>query len=119
MNVNTFENLNAWKEAHTLVLMLYKETKRFPAEEKYRLGDQIRRSGASVAANLVEGNARLSRKEHIQFVNLAKGSLEETKYHLLLAKDLEYLTVNTYEMILQQAQLVGKLITGLMKYLMR
>lgn len=117
MNENTFENLNAWKESHKFVLMLYKETKLFPAEEKYRLGDQIRRAGASVAANLVEGNARLSKKEYLQFVNHAKGSLEETKYHLLLARDLGYLHEKLYNTLIEQAQIVGKLITGLMRYL--
>lgn len=117
MEENTFQNLNAWKEAHKLVLMLYRGTNNLPAEEKFRLGDQIRRAGASVAANLVEGNARLSKKEHLQFVNLAKGSLEETKYHLLLAKDLGYLQEKIYNTLIVQAQTVGKLITGLMRYL--
>ena len=117
MNENTFEKLHAWEEAHKFVLMLYKETKRFPTEEKYRLGDQIRRAGASVAANLVEGNARLSKKEYLQFVNHAKGSLEETKYHLLLAKDLGYLDEKLYNALIEQSQVVGKLIAGLLKYL--
>lgn len=53
--MESFENLHAWKEAHKLVLMVYKETKSFPSEERYRLIDQICRSSSSIAANLAEG----------------------------------------------------------------
>lgn len=116
-DINTFQNLNAWKEAHKLVLRIYKETKNFPTEERYRLTDQLCRASSSVAANLVEGNARLSRKEHLQYVNMAKGSLEEVKYHLLLARDLGYINISIYDEIITQTQSVGRLITGLMKYL--
>jgi len=117
--LNTFENLDAWKESHKLVLRVYKETKKFPSGERYRLIDQLCRASSSVAANIVEGNARLSKKEHIQYLNMAKGSLEETKYHLLLAKDLGYLNEGVYEEIIIQAQSVGKLITGLMRYFVK
>jgi len=117
--MDTFQNLNAWKEAHKLVLMIYTTTKTFPSDERFRLIDQLCRSASSVAANLVEGNARLSRKEHIQFVNLSKGSLEETKYHLLLAKDLDYITMEKYNVLLDQAHVVGRLITGLLRFLQK
>lgn len=112
-----FEKLKAWQEAHKLVLMVYKVTSNFPVEERYRLVDQVCRGASSVAANLVEGNARAYRKEYTQFVYQARGSLEETKYHLLLAKDLGYVQVVEYESIALQADEVGKLINGLITYL--
>jgi four helix bundle protein len=112
-----FEDLEAWKEAHKLVILIYKITKTFPAEEKFRLVDQICRSSSSVAANLVEGSARAYRKEYLQFVYQSRGSLEETKYHLLLARDLGYIKLEQYEAILIQADTTGKLINGLIKYL--
>lgn len=114
---NKFEDLKAWQEAHKLVIMIYKITKTFPAEEKFRLIDQICRSSSSVAANLVEGGARAYRKEYLQFVYQSRGSLEETKYHLLLAKDLSYLNLSQYNKILSQANVAGKLINGLITYL--
>ncbi len=117
MEENKFEKLDAWKEAHTLVLMIFKTTKKFPSDEKYRLIDQLCRAVSSVAANLVEGNARGHRKEFIQFAYQSRGSLEETKYHLLLAKDLEYLTLEEYKELTIQANKTGKLINGLITYL--
>jgi len=114
---NKFEDLNAWEEAHKLVIMIYKITKTFPAEEKFRLIDQICRSSSSVAANLVEGGARAYRKEYLQFAYQSRGSLEETKHHLLLAKDLNYLNLSQYNKILSQANVAGKLINGLITYL--
>ena len=114
---NKFENLDAWKEAHKLVIMIYKITKSFPVEEKFRLVDQICRSSSSVAANLVEGSARAYRKEYLQFAYQSKGSLEETKYHLLLAQDLNYINSAEYEDLSSQANVAGKLINGLIKYL--
>ena len=114
---NKFEDLKAWQEAHKLVIMIYKITKTFPTEEKFRLIDQICRSSSSVAANLVEGGARAYRKEYLQFAYQSRGSLEETKYHLLLAKDLNYLNLSQYSKILLQANITGKLINGLIAYL--
>ncbi len=93
---NRFEKLNVWQLSHQVVLEIYKATNKFPKEEKFRLEDQLRRSARSVPTNIVEGNSRGHKKEYIQFLYLAKGSLEETKYHLLLAKDLRYISEDLY-----------------------
>ena len=115
--VNKFETLNAWREAHKLVITVYKCTKNFPKDETYRLTDQLCRASSSVAANLVEGTSRNTNKEYRQFAFQARGSLEETKYHLLLAKDLGYLNEDIYNDIMFQADKTGKLINGLIRYL--
>jgi four helix bundle protein len=117
VNKSKFENLEAWKAAHELTIAIYKMTKKFPTEEKFRLIDQLCRSSSSVAANLAEGSARAYRKEYTQFAYQAKGSLEETKYHLLLSKDLGYLKDSDYQALLEQANLTGKLVSGLIRYL--
>jgi four helix bundle protein len=117
MEKNKFENLEAWKEAHKLVIMVYEITKNFPPDEKYRLVDQLCRSSSSVAANLVEGNSRGHRKEFIQYEYQSRGSLEETKYHLLLAKDLSLLKSDEYNGLQDQANKTGKLINGLITFL--
>ncbi len=114
---STFEDLKASQEAHKFVLLVYKITKFFPSEEKFRLVDQLCRSVSSVPANLVEGRSRHSKKEYLQFVYQAKGSLEESKYHLLLARDLGYITSEQYSESLIQADNTGKLINGLIMYL--
>lgn len=116
-NRNKFENLEVWKKAHHLTLKVYKVTNRFPKKEKFRLGDQLRRSSASVATNIVEGNSRKYRKEFLQFLNMARSSLEETKYHLLLARDLGYLNLKTYTELHSNCEEIGKMLTSLMKYL--
>src|SRR3989344_7279665 len=107
------EDLKVFDEAHKLILLIYKVTKNFPKSENFGLISQIRRSSASVAANIVEGNSRGHKKEFLQFLYLANGSLEETKYHLLLAKDLSYINVEDYDLVHSQSELVGKLLKGL------
>ena len=113
---NRFENLETWKEAHKLVIDIYKITKKFPSEEKFRLIDQLCRSVSSIAANIVEGNSRHYKTEYTQFLYMAKGSLEETKYHLLLSRDLGYLTKSVYERLFNQCNNVGSLLGGLIRY---
>ncbi len=85
--INSAEDLEVFKRAHSLTLKIYQITKNFPSEEKFGLISQMRRASASICANLMEGSHRLNRKEFRQFVGIAKGSAGELKYHLLLSKD--------------------------------
>ena len=89
--MDSFRELKVWQEAHDLTLRIYNLTKNFPKEERFRLINQLCSSSASVPANIAEGTGRKTLKEYIQFLYNARGSLEETKYHLILAKDLGYL----------------------------
>ena len=114
---NKFEKLEVWKQSHQLVLAIYKVTKTFPGEEKYALIDQLRRSASSIPTNIVEGNERQTKKEYLQFLYTAKGSVAETKYHLLLAKDLGYLPLNSYNELTTLASNISKMITALIRYL--
>lgn len=111
-----FASLPIFQEAHALVLEIYKITRKFPEEEKFSLISQIRRSAASIPTNIVEGNARGHKKEMIEFLYFAKGSLEETKYHLLLAKDLGYINEQAYLSIHDRTESVGKQLNGLINY---
>ena len=114
---NRLEKLDVWQLSHRLVLKVYKATNNFPNEEKFRLGDQIRRSASSIPTNIVEDNSKAHKKEYVQFLYLAKGSLEETKYHLLLSKDLGYLSVSLYEELQEDCNKIGRMISGLIKHL--
>ena len=112
-----FEKLEVWKKAHKFTLLVYEMTKKFPAEEKFSLTDQLRRSSSSVPTNIVEGNERGSKKEFLQFLFTAKASLAESKYQLLLARDLGYLNEEDYRQVIELANEVGKMVNGLISYL--
>lgn len=116
MKKDKFENLKVFQEAHKLTLMIYELSNKFPKSEEFGLKSQIRRSSASIAANIVEGNSRGHKKEFLQFLYLANGSLEETKYHLLLAKDLQYISLEEYNNVHSQAELTSKMLHGLIVY---
>jgi len=81
-----YQKLIVWKEAHQLCLHIYKLGAEFPGHEKYRLIDQLCRAAASVPTNIAEGSGKQSKKELFRFYEIAGCSLEETHYHLLLAK---------------------------------
>jgi four helix bundle protein len=84
--------LRVFHEAHSLTAAIYKETRTFPRDEWYGIRAQIRRAAVSVAANLVEGNARCSTPEYVNFLNIARGSAGELGYLVLLASELGYLS---------------------------
>jgi|TARA_B110000902_G_C14121980_1_gene518561 four helix bundle protein len=89
-------NLEVWKLAHQLTLEVYMISKKFPSSELYGLTSQVRRSSSSVPTNIIEGQGRQYKKEFIQFLYIAKGSLEEANYQLFLAKDLSYISNEEY-----------------------
>src|ERR1041384_6973648 len=86
----TFQDLLVWQKAHQFVLAVYAITAIFPKPETYGLSLQMRRAAVSVPANIAEGFRRHSRTEKVRFLNMAQSSLEETRYFLILARDLRY-----------------------------
>lgn len=113
--IKTFCDLKVWQEAHKLTLMVYEETSNYPKYELFGLTSQSRRSASSVPANIVEGFRRNTVKDSLNFYNKADASLEELKYHLLLANDLKYLNPDQYKKLLNQAEFVGALLTRWMQ----
>ena len=91
-----WEDLLVWQKAHKLVLQVYKATAVFPASENWGLTSQLRRSIVSVAANIVEGKSKKTDKEFLHFLYISRGSLEESRYYLLLACDLHLLGPEDY-----------------------
>jgi len=75
--IQSFTQLNVWKEAHKLVLLIYKTTDNFPKKETYSLIDQMRRCAISITSNIAEGFSRQGKKEKLQFYYVSKGSLTE------------------------------------------
>jgi four helix bundle protein len=86
----SFQELVVWQKAHELVLDVYRLSRKFPKEETYGLTSQLRRAVVSVPANIAEGFKKRGRNDKIRYLNIAQGSLEETRYYLLLSQDLEY-----------------------------
>ena len=115
--MKTWKDLEVWQRAHALVLKLYRLVQSFPQEERFRLVNQLCRAAASVPANIVEGQSRQTTKEYIQFLYNARGSLEETRYHLLLAKDLEYLKEDDYTALETEYEIVSKMLNCLIQSL--
>ena len=86
----TFRDLIVWRKAHEFALAIYDYTARFPRQETYGLSIQTRRAAVSIAANIAEGFRKRGRADKVRFMNTAEGSLEESRYYLILAQDLGY-----------------------------
>jgi len=106
--IKSFTEIKAWEKAHQLVLEVYKITKTFPEIEKYCLVSQIRRAAISIPSNIAEGFKRKSIKDSEHFYNIADGSLEEVKYQLILAKDLGYISIESFSFIFNLTEEAGK-----------
>ena len=86
-----YSKIEAWRLADDFTVAIYERTRVFPREELYGLTSQLRRAASSVAANIVEGSARESKKDYLHFLYIARGSLAEAQYFVHLARRLGYL----------------------------
>ena len=108
-----FRKLIVWQKAMELVRMVYQASKKFPADERYALTDQLRRAVVSIPSNIAEGSGRASNKDYAHFLSIARGSLYETLTQLQIAQDLGY--IDEYDSCNELAQEVGRMLTSLMK----
>src|SRR5437763_7568704 len=111
--MRNYEDLQVWKKAHLLTLDIYKNTRCFPGDERFGLTSQIRRSCASIGANLAEGCGRRSDGEMARFVHIAMGSGAELSYHLRLARDLELLSKSLAEQLRSDLNEVMRILSAL------
>lgn len=119
-NIQGLETLEAWKKARAFVLVVYKEVlPLLPANEKWHLNQQIRRSAQSVPANLAEGHGRFYYQDNVRFCYIARGSLTETYTHLLLARDLGYISNELFDRLKSQIEELIRIINGYIAYLKR
>jgi four helix bundle protein len=98
-----------------LTLAVYELTRSFPREELFGLTSQLRRSAASVGANIAEGCGRRSDGEMCRFLQIARGSASELEYHLLLAHDLHMLEDGNFHDLKRQADEVQRMLTSLIQ----
>ena len=109
----SFENLEVYGKIRNLIKDVYSLQKNFPKEERYGLGDQLRRAVVSVSANLAEGSGRNSLKEKMHYVEISYGSLMEVFCELQTACDLEYITSDQFNSLRPQITDIAKMLSGL------
>lgn len=109
----SFEKLEVYGKARELVKLIYQLQRKFPKEENFALGDQVRRAAVSITANLAEGSGRVSVKEKIHFVEISFGSMMEAFCELQTACDLGYITDEQLNEIRPLFTDVAKMLSGL------
>lgn len=115
--LKSYRELIVWQKAVQLVVDCYRATSGFPKSEIYGLTSQIRRAATSIPANIAEGYGRGSRKEYLQFLIVAQGSLKELETHFIVAQKLNYLTDAQLSRVLSQSDEVGKMLGSLIRKL--
>ena len=117
MGIASYRELLAWKQAMELAKCCYRLTGNFPKSEMYGLTSQIRRSAASIPANIAEGYGRETTGAYIQFLRTSQGSLKELETHLLRSSRTHIVEQDLVEPLLIQAESVGKLLRLLIRSL--
>src|SRR3972149_6636369 len=87
-----FEKLDIWQKAVEYADLIYRLTQDFPAEERFGLSSQLRRSAVSISSNIAEGTSRSSDTDLARFVEIAYGSLLESISELEIAKRQRFLS---------------------------
>ena len=111
---NSFEELEVWKISRELVLSIYGN---FFNCRDFSFKDQITRASISILNNIAEGHERDSNKEFARFLKISKGSCGEVRSMLIIAKDLNYIDVDTSEILIQKCYSISRQLAGFIKYL--
>ncbi len=111
MAIRGHKDLDVWKKSMCFVTEVYRVTQSFPKAEIYGLANQMRRAAVSVPSNIAEGAGRAARKEFLQFLHIALGSLSELETQILIAGNLNY--INDCESMTKEAAIIQKLLNGL------
>lgn len=110
------KKLDLWNAAMDVAVLVYQVTDSFPKTERYGLINQVRRAVASVPSNIAEGAGRQTKKEFINYLHMAQGSLSELDTHLELAKRLGYLAQDTWATIDGRMERIDKMLSGLIRH---
>ena len=115
--VQSYRDLRVWREAMLLAEMCYRHTRSFPRDELFGQTAQTRRAAVSIPANIAEGYGREQTKQYVQFARIAQGSCKEVETHLILADRVLDGAAPKPEQLLNQAEIVGKMLRGLIRSL--
>ena len=120
MNRKGLESLQVWQKARELTVLVCKELLlMFPDEEKFALSQQLRRAVQSVPADIAEAHGRYHYQDAIRFCYIARGSLDETLSHLILAHDLGYIPDESLVTCREIWEEVYRMLIGYIEYLKR
>jgi len=120
MSIKSLESLEAWRKSKEFSLRIYREAlPLLPPEEKWNLNQQLRRSALSIPANLAEGYGRFYYQDNIRFCYIARGSLEETLSHLVIAQEMKLIPKPLFDSLEQDGEKLTQLINGYINYLKR
>jgi len=108
-----FQQLNVWQKAHKLVLEVFEITKKFPKDERSEMVPLVRRAAMTIPTKIAEGFMRRHPKDKELSYKMSQDAIEELKYTLILARDLEY--IKDTEEILLGVDEVGRMLTGLVR----
>lgn len=114
--IESYRDLEVWKQARELVRDTYQLTKLFPKEEQFGLTNQLKRAAISVPSNLAEGCGRNYSKDSLQFFFIARGSLYEMETQIILSLDLGYISESDHENIFKKIQSCKRLLNGFINY---
>ena len=115
--IKSYRDLLVWQKGIDLVVEAYRATAQFPKSELYGLTSQIRRAASSIPANIAEGYGRGSRKEYVQFLTVAQGSLKELETHLIVSEKLSYVTAAQTKRLLSETDELGRMLGSLIRKL--
>ena len=115
MEVYGYRKLIAYQKAKEVVKHTYKLLKKFPAEERYAMSDQLRRASVSITSNIAEGINRYSVKDKSHFIEMSYGSLMEVSSQFEIAEELGYITAEERISMDQLIEEVARLLSGLQK----
>jgi len=115
--LKNFSELKVWQKAHELVLDIYRVTDQFPDRERFGIVSQLRRAAVSIPANIAEGFGRRTTNELLQSLGISNGSLEETRYFLLLSGDLRLLGEADFNRLHRQCDSIAQMLNALRRSL--
>ena len=111
--MDSFRDVIAWQKGMQLLTKIYVVTESYPQRERYGLTQQIRRAALSVASNIFEGKGRQTKKDYLQFLYRARGSLYEVMTQLEASLNLKFIEEASYKEPLALADETGKVLNGL------
>ena len=110
---DSHRDLIAWQKAMALVTEIYRVTESFPSREMYGLTRQVREAAVSVPSNIAEGKGRQTKRDYLQFLYRARGSLLEVETQLEVSSNLGYLEKSRFDALFSQAAEAGRILNGL------
>ena len=112
-----YNDLQVWQESMKIVTSIYQLTKKMPVEERFSLTDQMRRAAVSIPSNIAEGHARRTKTDFARFLRMSLGSCTELETQLIISHNLEYVSKDDIDPIIEQSLIIRKMISKLISTL--